>query len=82
MATPGNSLRQASLLPIIDNLLRPIPFNSDAERSLRQLVEGRAGKPVSDTQLVDSEDIFCIVLHVLWISVMQPVIDALNLEVC
>jgi len=64
---------------MIDDLLS---FNSDAEQSLRQLVEGRAGKPVSDTQLVDSEGIFRLVLHVLWISVMQPVIDMLNLEVC
>ena len=57
-------------------------FNSDVERSLRQSVEGRAGKPVSGAQSVDSEVIFRLVLHVLWVSVMQPVIDSLNLEVC
>jgi len=84
MATPGNSLRQVSLLPMIDDLLRPMPFNPDAERSLRQLVEGRAGRPASEsnTQLVDSEDIFRFILDVLWISAVQPVINSLNLKVC
>ena len=84
MATPGNSLRQASLLPMIDDVLQPMSFNSDAELSLRQSVEGRAGKPVSEsnTQLVDSEDIFPFVLCALWISAVQPVINSLNLKVC
>ena len=81
-ASAGNSLHQASLHPSIDDVFRRMSFNSDVERSLRQSVEGRAGKPVSGAQSVDSEVIFRLVLHVLWASVMQPVIDSLNLEVC
>ena len=81
MAT-GNSLPHVSLLPMITDLLQPMSFNSDIEQSLRQSVEGRAGRPVSNTQPVDSEDIFRHVLHMLWVSVIQPVIESLNLEVC
>jgi len=80
-ATTGNPLLRESFLPMIDDLFRRMSYNSDAERSLRQSVEGRHMKRVSDTQL-DSQDIFRLVLDVLWISVVQPVIDSLNLEVC
>jgi len=81
-ASAGNSLCQGSLHPSIDGIFRRMSFNSDVERSLRQSVESRAGKPVSNTQIVDSEVIFRRVLHVLWVLVMQPVIESLNLEVC
>jgi hypothetical protein len=80
-AASGNRLLRESFLPMIDNLFRQMSFNSDVERSLRQSVEGRHMKRVSDTPL-DSEDIFRLVLYGLWISVAQPVIDSLNLEVC
>ena len=81
MASGGNSLRKPSLHPKVDDIFQLMTFNSDVEPSLGQLVESRQMKRVSDTRF-DSEDIFCHVLHVLWISVMQPVINALNLEVC
>ena len=80
MATAGNHLLPDSFLPMIDDLFQRMSFNSNVERSLRQLVEGRHMERVSDTQL-DSEDIFHLVLRVLWISVTQPVIESLNLEV-
>ncbi|KIM76304.1 hypothetical protein PILCRDRAFT_797811, partial [Piloderma croceum F 1598] len=75
----GHRFLRESFLPMIDDLFRGMSFNPDAERSLRQSVEGRHMIRVSDTRL-DSEDIFRLVLRVLWVSVVQPVIDSLNLE--
>jgi hypothetical protein len=79
--TASNNLLQGSVLPLISNLFQQLPPISDAELSLRQLVEGQHGKPVSDTR-IDPEDILCHVLGVLWTSAIQPVIESLNLEVC
>ena len=80
-ATAQNPLLWESFLPIIDDIFERMSFNSDAERSLRQSVEGRHMKRLSDTKL-NSEDIFRLVLGVLWISAVQPVIHSLSLEVC
>ena len=87
-ASAGNSLPQASLHPRVEDLFRRMSFNSDVEPSSRQSVESQTRKRVpngsypQDLIQLDSDDIFRRVLRVLWISVMQPVIDSLNLEVC
>jgi len=84
MAAPGNSLCQVFLLSMIVNFFQSMSFNSDAERSLRQLFECQVGRPAleSNTQLVDSEDVFRFVLCGLCISAVQSMIDSLNLKVC
>ena len=79
--TAKNPSLPESLLEIIDDLFQPTSFISDAGRSLRESVKDRLGRKVSVTQ-VDPEDIFLLVLDVLWISAIQPVIGSLNLEVC
>jgi hypothetical protein len=79
-ASAGNSL----LLPKIHDLFSRMSLDSDVELSLRQSVEGRKMMELESapTRLVDSEAIFRLVLGILWRSVMEPVIDSLNLEVC
>jgi hypothetical protein len=79
--TAENPLLPGSFLTLIDDIFQPMSFISDAGRSLRQSVEGRHIKRVSNTQ-VDPEDVFRLVLGVLWISAIQSVIDSLNLKVC
>jgi hypothetical protein len=79
-ATARNSLLSGDFLVKINCLFQQMSFNSDATRSLRRSVEERHVKRVSDAR-VDPEDIFRFVLCMLWISVVRPVIDSLNLEV-
>ncbi|KIM73862.1 hypothetical protein PILCRDRAFT_80603 [Piloderma croceum F 1598] len=78
-ATARNSLQSGDFLVKISPLLQQMSFVSDATRSLRQSVEDRHCKRVSDTPM-DPEDIFRFVLGALWIFVVEPVIDSLNFE--
>jgi hypothetical protein len=79
-ATRNHSL-SGPFTALINDLFRHMTFVSDAGLSLRQSVEVRYGKMVSDTP-VDPEDVFRFVLGILWTSAIQIVIDSLNLEVC
>ena len=78
--TARNSLLPADFLVTINDLFQQMSFISDATRLLRRSVEDRHCNRVSDTP-VDPEDIFYFVLGALWIFIVVPVIDSLNLEV-
>jgi hypothetical protein len=79
-ATARNSLVPGAFLVQVDAFFQQMSPVSNAGRSLRQSVEERHVKRVSDTR-VDPEDIFHFVLGALWMLVVEPVIGSLNFEV-
>jgi hypothetical protein len=63
----------------VEGLIQQVPFTSDILQSLRLPLE-RHGRRVSDTS-EQADHIFHYILGVLWESVVEPIIQSLDLTV-
>ncbi|KIM81373.1 hypothetical protein PILCRDRAFT_821454 [Piloderma croceum F 1598] len=75
----GHALRPDIHLAPLEGLVQQMPLLSPTFQSLRHSNDARLGRMVSDTY-TNPDDIFRLVLAVLWMSVVEPIVRSLNLE--